>query len=267
MIGEIYEKAFARYAAQLVTLDARVRQSNDPAAIHDARVALRHLRSYLLTFRPILDRAWAEGLRDRMRWLDQHLAEARDGDVLLATLEGRGKNDGGEPAPRSLLRALRSERDERHRRMRSALHEPRYLALLEEIVAAARSPQFLEAARRPALGAMPALMDSVWRRLRKRVRAYDDQPADAALHKIRIAAKHLRYAAECFEPLAEKRANRLAKHAARLQTLLGDYHDATIAARRLAAHSASLEGSGNSPKPPRWKRTWHAMETSYDRLT
>ena len=267
MIAELYEKAFARCTAELVALDTGVRLSNDPDAIHDARVALRHLRSYLRTFRTILDRAWAEGLRDRMRWLDEHLAAAHDLDVLVALLEVRGKNDDGEPVPRSLLDELRTEREERHDRMRAALHEPRYLVLLEEIVAAARSPQFVEAAQEPARKALPKLMGAVWRRLRKRVHAYDNEPTDAALHKIRIAAKHVRYAAECFEPLREKRAKRLAKHAARLQMLLGDHHDAVMAAARLAAQPSAPEVAGLRPKPPRWRRMWYAMEAAYNRLT
>ena len=40
------------------------RLSDDPEDVHQARVGTRRLRSHLRTFRPLLDRVWAEGLRE-----------------------------------------------------------------------------------------------------------------------------------------------------------------------------------------------------------
>jgi CHAD domain-containing protein len=53
------------------------------------------------------------------------------------------------------------------------------------------------------------------------------------LHRIRIASKQLRYAAELSTPVIGKGAHRTAKAGKRLQTLLGDHHDAVSAERWL----------------------------------
>jgi CHAD domain-containing protein len=52
-----------------------------------------------------------------------------------------------------------------------------------------------------------------------------DQPADPDLHRIRILAKRVRYAAEAAEPLVGKIATRFAEAAAALQDVLGDHQD------------------------------------------
>ena len=52
------------------------------------RVAARRLRR-LRVFRPLLDREWADELRDELRWAAQGLGELRELEVLIARLEER----------------------------------------------------------------------------------------------------------------------------------------------------------------------------------
>lgn len=258
MIGEVYRRAFAASVVDLVSSDRGVRTTNDPEAVHEARVALRRLRSYLWTFRPILDVHWANSLRERMRWLDDRLGKTRDLDVLVAALERRVAEPSTNGAPsQELLERLRAERDEGHASVHASLREPRYLALMEEIVGAARSPRFTDDAARPARKTARKLVRKVWRRARRRVRAYEQDPGERTLHAIRIKAKHVRYAAECFAPLAGKCAKRLARRAGRLQTLLGDHRDAVAAA-------AQTESA--PPPAPDWQPVWKKMERAYCRL-
>ena len=258
MIGEVYRRAFAASVVDLVSSDRSVRTSNDPEALHDARVALRRLRSYLRTFRPILDSHWADSLRDRMRWLDDRLGKARDLDVLVAALERRAAEPSANGAPsQELLQRLRAERDEGHATVHAALREPRYLALIEEIVGAAKAPRFNDDASRPARKTARKLVREVWRRARRCVREYDRQPSERGLHEVRIKAKHVRYAAECFATIAGKRAKKLARRAECLQTLLGDHRDATAAA---------AQTSNEAPPAPEWRPVWKKMERAYSRL-
>ena len=56
------------------------------------RVAARRLRSGLRVFRPLLDREWADELRDELRWAGQGLGELRELEVLIARL---GRAHGG----------------------------------------------------------------------------------------------------------------------------------------------------------------------------
>ena len=65
-------------------------------------------------------------------------------------------------------------------------------------------------------------------------------PSDRDLHRIRIGAKQLRYAAEAATPVVGERARRTAKKAERLQEILGEHHDAVNAEEWLRI--AGLEG-------------------------
>ena len=56
----------------------------DDAALHQARVALRRLRSALSIWRDLLDDPVGETLRGELRWLSGVLGAARDLDVLIA---------------------------------------------------------------------------------------------------------------------------------------------------------------------------------------
>ena len=68
------------------------------------------------------------------------------------------------------------------------------------------------------------------------------KPSDTQLHRIRIASKQLRYAAEAAEPVIGKAARRTARRAKDLQTVLGDHHDAVTAEEWL--QGVALDGTG-----------------------
>ncbi len=85
----------------------------------------------------------------------------------------------------------------------------------------------------PAATGMPALAHRQWRSLRKAARRLGPEPADEALHRVRIQAKRLRYLAEVSAPVvrpgvAREAASGTAKAATALQDILGDLHDAVV---------------------------------------
>src|SRR5688572_27892296 len=55
----------------------------EPDALHQARVAMRRLRSALSLFRPAVFDADFPGLREELRWFTGQLGHARNLDVLL----------------------------------------------------------------------------------------------------------------------------------------------------------------------------------------
>jgi CHAD domain-containing protein len=65
--------------------------------------------------------------------------------------------------------------------------------------------------------------------LKKAVEVLDRDPADEALHQVRIRAKRARYAAEAAAPVAGKPARAFAKAVAEVQSILGDHQDAVVA--------------------------------------
>src|SRR3989442_9896786 len=105
------------------------------------------------------------------------------------------------------------------------MRSDRYIDLVERLVEASRAPALPADAQQRAELVIPALARRDWKQLRKGVAALPDQPADPALHRIRILAKRVRYAAEAAEPIAGKIAGRTADDAAALQDVLGDHQD------------------------------------------
>jgi CHAD domain-containing protein len=241
--GDVARAAFAASVERLVQHDAALRASDDAVAVHQARVAVRRLRSDLRTFRPFLDREPARDLRERMRRLQDGFSQARDADVLLAFLQReiallpQADRHDAEAA----LAPFRAARERAYESMRAMLGEPEHAALLRELADVARQPPFRARADAAACAVAGDVIRDAWSALRKRVRKRSRPPTDAELHRIRIAAKRVRYAAEAIAPVMGRRAHALAKHAEEIQTVLGDQHDAVVARDRLRAFAADAQ--------------------------
>ena len=152
---------------------------------------------------------------------------------------GLGEPSAGALAPIFIQLAL--EREEARARLVRAMTTPRYVALLDELVAAARAPRFAPGADRSARKVVPKLVARPWKKLRVRVRRLGSDPSPEDLHLVRIRAKRARYAAEAAVPLVGTGARRLARALADLQTVLGDHQDAVVAEEWLRRSIPSAE--------------------------
>jgi len=241
-----------------------------PEDIHQARVATRRLRSDLSTFAVVLDPVWVRHVRKDLKWLGSALGDARDADVLDRRLEG---------APEELHLELARERTGADERISTVLASDRYLHLLDRLHAAANHPPFVVGedgigAEDAAREVLPVVVGARWHALRRQVRKSGHHPSDRRLHRIRIKSKQLRYAAEAAAPVIGKPARRTAKAAEKLQTLLGEHHDAVTAEswlRRQAQHGISPAGAFEAGRMAaeqhrlqhklrrRWRRTWKPL--------
>jgi CHAD domain-containing protein len=231
-VGDVVAAAMAAGFTRLLRHDPGVRLGGDDEDVHQARVAARRLRSDLRTFRSVVDPAWAQPLREELSWLGERLGRVRDADVLLTRLRAQAAAlpPTDQRAATALLARLEGERESARADLIAVFDGDRYVRLLDQLADAAVAPRLVddEAGAR-ARRALPALVRSPWKHLQHAVEALGDDPEDAALHEIRIRAKRLRYAAEAAAPVIGKRATRLAKAAAALQTVLGDLQDAVVA--------------------------------------
>ena len=134
-------------------------------------------------------------------------------------------------SPRSRAPATRPTRLSSRRSARDGTS-----TLLDRLVDAANAPALAEAgvAGSPA-EVVPGLVRRPWHKLAKRVAKLGDEPSDARLHEVRIRTKRARYAAEACGPVVGKPARTFGQAAARLQDVLGDMHDAVVAAEWLDA--------------------------------
>jgi len=237
----LLQHALSTSVDRLLRNDPYVRTATTPESVHQMRVATRRLRSDLRTFLPLLQHDWACGLRDRLKWLADQLGLVRDSDVLLQNLTSYASrlpaND--HAAARDLLEYFSEESRTLRSQLVAALREPRYVRLLDELVDAAEHPKVLPLAQTPARGLLPELMRTPWKALCDAIDCAEKDPTLEHLHHARIKAKQCRYACEAVDPIAGKKAKKLATKVERLQKVLGDFHDATVAQDRLRQYQGA----------------------------
>ncbi len=281
-IGDVVRAALARSVERIVRNDAKLRLHADEDAIHDARVAVRRLRSDLRTFLPLFEGTWARGLRERLRWLADGLSAARDADVLIEGLRRFGETltDIDRCHLDDVLAPFRAARDAAYEHVRAMLRDERYVPLLQTLVDAAKRPLLEARADELACEAIPSILEDAWSTLRKRVRKRTRPPSDRELHAIRIAAKRVRYAAEAVEPVIGRAARRLARTVADLQSTLGKQHDAVVACEQLrtlprdgdreraflAGELVALANLTALEARNAWRNPWRATKREHRRL-
>ena len=245
--------------AHLVANQRGMLEGSDPEYLHQTRVALRRLRSVFATFKGLLPEGALAPLIEETRWLARMLGPARDWDVFndetLPPLTARHSGHAGVAAMTGSAARLRIGANRRARRAVASARAQRLLRALEEwlsadapmagsTVALAPVPPS-DGARLetpdaelagPVTGFARAVLDAASKRVAKRGRDLGGL-APRELHRLRIAAKKLRYAVEFFAPLYdEARAGAYRAALVRLQDALGAYNDA-VTVKQLAVRA------------------------------
>lgn len=211
-MGARREAVRAYLAAQVEavrTADTALRDRT-PASVHDARVAVRRVRSLLRIFPRLGGAELEEPLR---RWSDA-LGRVRDAEVLAETLSAAAP----ERLMAQLAPGLEAERAGALTALLAELDAPSHRRLVESLIALAVTDLDTPLRSRAAVAAAD-------RKARKRLRRADDDPA--LLHRARKAAKRARYAAEAVGD------GDLAARWEAVQDALGEHHDCAVALRRL----------------------------------
>jgi len=213
----------------------------DSEGLHQMRVGLRRLRSALGMMDGLI--ALPETLAGELDWLAGQLGEARDWDVLAHATLGELKQ--AWPAEASITEvtdAVMSESEQTQRLAAAAVATPRYARLILML-----SQWRLDARwRNGAVASDLALLDApvtdfarkalgaAHKRLLKRGNALDGAAPDAA-HRVRLAAKKMRYISEFFQSLFGAHAMRsFVKQLSGLQDEFGRLNDVAVADRLLS---------------------------------
>jgi hypothetical protein len=123
------------------------------------------------------------------------------------------------------------------------MRSDRYVALLDALVEAQRAPRFTDAAFGPAERLLEPLQAN-WASLHRRIERSGKHPSEDALHRVRVHAKRCRYGAELLEPVIGKPARDGARAAAKLQSVLGERHDAIVF--RTWLHDRAVESTNTA---------------------
>ncbi|MGH7523557.1 MAG: CHAD domain-containing protein [Gemmatimonadales bacterium] len=235
-------------AGRIVSAQADPRERE---AVHDFRVALRRLRSWLRACRPVLGDTVSRRTRRRVRRLAHRAGRLRDLEVEERALSELRGDAALADAASWLTRRLRADaRRTRRRLMRAVTNR---LPQVGERMLRQLAPE-TDGSRVPHPGDGPGVMApatagmlrSHVEVLRLRLQEWRRRPTNpSAAHATRIALKRLRYLLEAFgdsSDLATAAVERLGT----LQDALGRFHDAQLLQQALS--QALKRGS---PPPPR----------------
>lgn len=238
-------------SAELRAAMARLERDGAAEPIHEARVAIRRLRSLLSVFRDVLPAIPGRSLGQELGALGGILAEAREFDVLLAETIDPLIRASGETLCLAPVREAALARRARAAITIAATASGRDFARLS-----CRLAEFFDAGLWPApesaeAGALDQPCLPYARAvLRKRHRALEKAGATSGglapdqLHTLRISAKKLRYAAEFLDALfAAKRVKRYVAGLKGIQDHLGTLNDAVIACALLGELAPPASGA------------------------
>ena len=178
-----------------------------PEALHQARVALRRLRSAFAIFEALLVDDVSAQLNDEVRWLATELGEARNLDVMLERAP-----------PGELHDRLETAHQLAYARVDEVLASSRVRRLMLDLAQWSASGAWLSASSTHDMRDQPSreFACAALDRFRHKVKKHGRDLAaaeDEARHKVRREAKKLRYAAEFFTALFDrKRERRQYKH-------------------------------------------------------
>ncbi|MBI2753984.1 MAG: CHAD domain-containing protein [Betaproteobacteria bacterium] len=223
----------------------------DPEYVHQARVALRRLRSGMSAFAKLFPAGMVEPQAKLVREMAGALGPAREWDVFAEqTLAPVMEQFPGHRGLAALERACARLRVAANRDAQRALASRRYQLLVlgvaawlgEERWLAASSVKARRAWELPVRDHAVAVLVRYHRRLLKRGRGLR-RLSLRRLHRLRIAAKKLRYAAGFFAPLfSRERSKPMLDALNDLQDVLGAISDCAAAPALIDAATAAARG-------------------------
>jgi triphosphatase len=220
---------------------------DDPEELHQMRVATRRLRAAIGLFQPALAPGFQD-LRQELRWIAAVLGDARDLQVQEAslghTLDACEEDERAALSP--LVGYLKADAGRAQENVVQALESPRYQSLVQAMTTALRQgPDSGDDASLAVSVFAARSLRASFRSVRKQASRITPDSPDEALHKLRIKAKRLRYAAETFQPLFGPRTRVMIQRSKALQDLLGEHRDRAFARQWLRENA--LRGAASLP--------------------
>jgi len=227
--------------------------SEHPEALHRTRVALRRLRAVISLFKDLVGGDDADQVRRRLGEHARLLGEARNWDVYLAETLAPVRDDYDDlPGLADLEGVVRSRRHKAYRGALDLLHGSAFEDSLAECHAWLVGGAWVSDVARVELRAEPVedFAVRVLRRWRRRIRRNGRHLAGMdgeTRHRLRIAAKKLRYATELFHDLfpsreARSRCRAVVAALRDMQDHLGQLNDGMVAYREADGLVGSDEG-------------------------
>jgi CHAD domain-containing protein len=228
----------------------------NPEALHQARVAIRRLRTVLSFFRPVISRGALDPLREELRSFTVPFGKARNLDVFLA--------HHGKHLISSDRRKLTRAREEAYDQVIEAMGAQRTRDMFLELVTWAVARDWQKDGATAPIGKFAAKrLDAAWKKIKRKGSMLPDLE-ERQLHRFRIHVKKLRYAVEFMAALySRKEIRKFTASLEKIQDCFGLLHDDMIARQLIDEFSLDFRAStGGSEQARRLKEA----ETHFKRL-
>lgn len=267
-------QAFRRLIEQgAATHDAQIEPiltSDDPEAVHRARVALRRMRSTVRGFADMLSPDAGGRLESMLAERFRRLGPLRDADVHAGELVGTPAGEEAARQAAELRKALRAE-----------MKGKAWMPLSDEVARLLDGAKLTRGGRRRRLAEAPVrviasrALQVAWTEMLA-FGDHLDRLSDDDLHDFRKRAKDMRYLSEFFGPLWPGRPEaEMVRRMARMQDALGTLNDLTNMRRNaqegpeaewLPADAEEREAKARNQADKAWTRLrkvapwWHAPQ-------
>lgn len=212
--------ALARYQS------AAARGETEP--IHQRHVTARRLRASLLLLASVTHATYARSLNRDLGWMAQAAGGPRECEITLEIFRSRAaKLDPSMTAAlTSIYETLSREHDVKLDELRKVLESKRYREMLSRL----GNPRLRKIDPDVLLGKEAAsMLRPIARAVLRAGTALDESSTPAAIHRLRVRVKRLRYALEILSGLGGKRCRRLLTRLEEIQELLGNLNDISVA--------------------------------------
>lgn len=245
--SEAGRKVLRFHLVRMLSHAPAVVATGDPEEVHAMRVAARRMRAAWRVFGNGFEREDRARYLGELRQLGSRLGTVRDLDVQLGILASRSQRRGarGREALEPLLAGALLEREARCGELAKVLSGDAFAAFVADYEAFVATPGLAARELPPTAPSqvrhrMPAEIWSAY----QAVWAFDPLIATAdlaTLHRLRIAAKWLRYTLEFVRGPLDPDATKLIRPVVALQDRLGDQHDVHGAAELARAGLAAAQ--------------------------
>ncbi|MCF8481329.1 MAG: CYTH and CHAD domain-containing protein [Rhodospirillum sp.] len=225
---------------------------SDPEGVHQARVAIRRLRSALSAFRPMVAGLDTDRIQGELRWLMGILGPTRDADVFRETvLPPLAETLAQEPGWQALVAHFDTQRIAQAQAARDALSSSRFTALVITTLRWLDNGDWRLDGDRAGLRAAPlgktarSVLKKRMTKVLKRGADFDHQPEEIR-HALRVQVKKVRYTLDFLAPLYPETGTKAAMKAMkRVQDVLGQSNDITVGRAKL--RNAARDAGAGAP--------------------
>jgi CHAD domain-containing protein/lipid-A-disaccharide synthase-like uncharacterized protein len=252
MTAAAAEKIFAAGLLEIGKAKPGVIAAEDIEDVHDMRVALRKMRSFALIFKNFLNTEWLAETESGIKKTLSKLGELRDLDVLLEkTDEWRKTEKIGREKMAVFYDFVSDDRNKSHAEVVEYLESEEYADFMTGLKETFDSGLYLGVAGINKKGDVAPVricdvLPAILYEKAADITAYHewmDGPFIHVdkLHRLRIAAKNFRYTLDFFKECLGEAAGQLIQEFKELQDILGDFHDAAVAAEVIGAYRERIE--------------------------